>query len=36
MPKQKGIIVPLPGGGRTMRYELTVVELDGLAPKRSG
>ncbi len=25
----KGIIIPLPGGGRTTRYELTVVEPDG-------
>jgi Fic family protein len=25
----KGIIVPLPGGGRTTRYELTVVEPFG-------
>jgi Fic family protein len=22
----KGIIIPLPGGGRTTRYELTIVE----------
>ncbi len=29
----KGIIVPLPGGGRTTRYELTVVEPDGLGSK---
>ncbi|HHJ20781.1 MAG TPA: Fic family protein [Gammaproteobacteria bacterium] len=29
----KGIIMPLPGGGRTTRYELTVVELDGLGSK---
>ena len=25
----KGIIIPLPGGGRTTRYELTVVEPVG-------
>jgi len=30
----KGIIVPLPGGGRTTRYELTVVEPDGSALER--
>ena len=29
----KGIIMPLPGGGRTTRYELTVVEPDGLGSK---
>ncbi len=29
----RGIIVPLPGGGRTTRYELTVVEPDGLGSK---
>ena len=29
----KGIIMPLPGGGRTTRYELTVVERDGLGSK---
>jgi len=30
----KGIIIPLPGGGRTTRYELTVVEPDGSGPER--
>ena len=30
----KGVIVPLPGGGRTTRYELTVVEPDGLGSER--
>jgi len=25
----KGAIIPLPGGGRTARYELTTVEPDG-------
>ena len=30
----KGVIMPLPGGGRTTRYELTVVEPDGLGSER--
>jgi len=30
----KGIIMPLPGGGRTTRYELTVVKPDGLGSER--
>ena len=30
----KGVIVPLPGGGRTTRYELAVVEPDGSGPER--
>ena len=31
----KGIIIPLPGGGRTTRYELTVVEPGGFGLKMS-
>ncbi len=31
----KGIIIPLPGGGRTTRYELTVVEPGGFGLRTS-
>ena len=30
----KGIIIPLPGGGRMTRYELTVVETVGFGLKK--
>ena len=30
----KGIIIPLPGGGRTTRYELTIVEPNRLGSER--